>query len=121
MVMALKSVGLVIPVDTVINLMITLVRFTSTHPSKNIQVFNCTSGSSNCLKIAQKLKTPCSAKYPSKQLYRYPSFQSTESKLFFELCKIFNHLMPAYLFDALMYLKAVKPSMVKTRDGQTGF
>ena len=44
----------IIPVDTFINLMITLVWSTSTHPTDNIQVYNCTSGS---------LKPICGRKY----------------------------------------------------------
>lgn len=108
----------IIPVDTVVNLMITLVWFTAIHHPTDIPIYNCTSGESNPItfgQIIEELSSPNSGhiRYPSREIYRYPSINYTESQLLYKLFILFDHYLPAYLFDALMFVLGRKRIMVK--------
>jgi fatty acyl-CoA reductase len=104
----------IIPVDAVINLMIALVWFTATQRPNGILIYNCTSGSLNRMSWGQiKDMFPYVLQYPSRQMYRYPSFSMRESKFFNKLCVLFDHTIPAYLFDTLMLCFGRKRIMVK--------
>lgn len=104
----------IIPVDTVINLMIAIVWFTATQNPNGIQIYNCTSGSLNRMSWNQiKNMFPYLLQYPSGQIYRYPNFSMKESRLFTQMAIVFDHTIPAYLFDGLMTLFGRKRIMVK--------
>lgn len=109
-----KASADIIPVDTVINLMIASVWFTATQRPNGILVYNCTSGSLNGMSWSQiKKMFPILLQYPSAQIYRYPNFSMRESRLLTQLGVVFDHTIPAYLFDGLMYALGRKPIMVK--------
>ena len=109
-----KASADIIPVDTVINLMVALVWYTATKRPNGILIYNCTSGALNPMNWGQiKNMFPYVLQYPSAQLYRYPYLIMKESQLFNKVCVLFDHIIPAYLFDALMTLLGRKRVMVK--------
>ncbi|CAG2109377.1 unnamed protein product [Medioppia subpectinata] len=104
----------IIPVDTVINLMIAIVWFTATQRPNGILVYNCTSGSLNNFKWGQLSDMfQYLLQYPSSQIYRYPSLYLKESQFFNRLHTVFDHIIPAHLFDALMTVLGRKRIMVR--------
>lgn len=101
----------IIPVDMVINLMITVAWHTATHRSSTIRIYNCTSGSLNSIKWGdiERMVFPLLLRYPSIQVFRYPGGNFKESRLYNQLCCQFDHLIPAYIFDGVMRLSGNKP------------
>ncbi|KAF7492661.1 Putative fatty acyl-CoA reductase [Sarcoptes scabiei] len=104
-----------IPVDIVINLMITVAWITATKNSNQIKIYNCTSGTLNTLKwrqvenfVFQMIKT-----YPSIQVFRYPGGHFKQSSLYNRVRVITDHLVPAYLIDGVRRLCWKKPILVR--------
>ncbi|CAG2161713.1 unnamed protein product [Oppiella nova] len=109
-----KASADIIPVDTVINLMIAIVWFTATQRPNGILVYNCTSGSLNNFKWGQLTDMfKYILEYPSAQIYRYPSLYLKESQFFNRLQTVFDHIIPAHLFDTLMTVLGRKRVMVR--------
>ncbi|XP_054161213.1 putative fatty acyl-CoA reductase CG5065 [Oppia nitens] len=109
-----KATADIVPVDIVINLMIAIVWFTATQRPNGVLVYNCTSGSLNKF-IWGQLNGFISYlfEYPSGQLYRYPSLHLKESQFMNKMCELFDHIIPAHLFDGLMALFGRKRIMVR--------
>ena len=91
-----------IPVDVVINLMITAAWHTGTKQPNEMMIYNCTSGMLNSLtwREIERIVFPLLLRYPSSQVFRYPAGSFKQSKLVNDLCELFEHIIPAYLFDA---------------------
>lgn len=105
-----KACADLIPVDTVINLMISVAWYTATKRPNSIMIYNCTSGLYNRLEWGdiERMAFPLFLQYPSSQIYRYPGGNFKESRFINDLCNLFDHLIPAYFFDALMAITGRK-------------
>ena len=99
-----------IPVDTVINLMISAAWYTATHPRSDIKIYNCTSGKLNCITWGdiERIAFPVLLRYPSSEVFRYPGGSFKNSRLFNDVAILFEHLIPAYLFDTFCGLMGRK-------------
>lgn len=99
-----------IPVDTVINLMITAAWSTGTNHTNDIRIYNCTSGKLNCITWGdiERIAFPILLRYPPVEVFRYPGGSFKNSKLFNDVSIVFEHLIPAYLFDTLCKLLGKK-------------
>lgn len=106
-----SAVADLIPVDMVINLMVTVAWHTATTRPKTIPIYNCTSGTLNSIKWGdiERLVFPLNLHYPSLQVFRYPGGNFKESPLLNKLCTFFDHHIPAYVSDALTRALGKKP------------
>lgn len=109
------AVADLIPVDMVINLMVTVAWHTATTRPQGIPIYNCTSGTLNSIKWGdiERLVFPLNLHYPSLQVFRYPGGNFKESRILNNLCTFFDHMVPAYASDAMMRLLGKKPIMVR--------
>lgn len=106
-----KAYADLIPVDMVINLMITVAWYTATHRPNTIRIYNCTAGTLKSLKWGEieQIASPLMKEYPSIQVFRYPGGNFKESRFYNQLCSITDHYIPAYLIDTAMRLVGKKP------------
>lgn len=105
-----NAVADLIPVDTVINLMITAAWSTGTKPTNQIMVYNCTSGAVNSLTWGdiERIAFPCILRYPSKEVFRYPTGSFKNNRFINDVSCLFQHTIPAYVFDAVLGLMGRK-------------
>ncbi|GFY49785.1 putative fatty acyl-CoA reductase CG5065 [Trichonephila inaurata madagascariensis] len=102
------------PVDMVVNLLLTTAWHIGTHRPSGIKVYNCTSGDLNRVTWSDihSTATPIIVQYPSLGVLRYPggSFKSHPflNTLSIKLC----HGLPAYLVDALAWIFGYKTEFV---------
>ncbi|XP_054164907.1 putative fatty acyl-CoA reductase CG5065 isoform X2 [Oppia nitens] len=110
-----KACADLIPVDTVINLMISVAWYTATQQPNSIMVYNCTSGQHNKITWGdiERIAFPLLLQYPSTQIFRYPGGNFKESRIINDICCFFDHMVPAYFFDTLMALTGRKKMMVR--------
>jgi fatty acyl-CoA reductase len=110
-----KACADLIPVDTVINLMIAVAWYTATQRPNSIMIYNCTSGLCNRISWGdiERIAFPILLQYPSAQIFRYPGGNFKESRFLNEICCLFDHIIPAYFFDAFMALTGRKRMMVR--------
>ncbi|XP_015788751.1 putative fatty acyl-CoA reductase CG5065 [Tetranychus urticae] len=101
-----KATADLIPVDTVINLMITVAWYTATRQQNNIMIYNCTSGLLNPITWGdiERIAFPILLKYPSSEMFRYPGGYFKNNKLANEISVFFEHFIPSYLADFLSAL-----------------
>lgn len=99
-----------IPVDTVINLMITVAWYTATTRSNQIMIYNCTSGLLNPITWGdiQRVVFPILLNYPSMEIFRYPGGCFKTNKLANYLSIIFEHHIPSYLIDMVRVITGRK-------------
>lgn len=93
-----------IPVDTVINLMITVAWYTATRQQgrqNDILIYNCTSGLLNPITWGEieRVAFPILLKYPSVDGYRYPGGTFKTSKLANDISLFFEHHLVAHILD----------------------
>lgn len=100
-----------IPVDMVINLMISVAWYTGTRRPSQIQIYHCTSGLLNGIKWGdiERFVLPLTLEYPSEQMFRYPGGNFRESRFAHRMCQYFDQQIPAYAFDSVMRLLGRKP------------
>lgn len=103
-----------IPVDVVINLMITVAWHTSIHRHNELKVYNCASSSINPVtwKSWEMYVLPALRKYPSGQIFRYPGGTFKTNHQWNSVCQFFQHHIPAHAMDILAKLSGQKPKMV---------
>lgn len=104
-----KACADLIPVDIVINLMITVAWYTATKRPNSIRIYNCTSGNSLKWKEIEEMVFPLTKKYPSLQVFRYPGGKFKESRIYNQICTLVNHQIPAYLIDSFRWALGKKP------------
>lgn len=106
-----KACADLIPVDMVINLMITVAWYTATRRPNSIRIYNCTSGTLNSIKWGdiERITFPLLLKYPSIQVFRYPEGNFKESRFYNQLCCVWDHHIPAYVIDTIMRITGNKP------------
>uniref|UniRef100_A0A336MJD1 Fatty acyl-CoA reductase n=1 Tax=Culicoides sonorensis TaxID=179676 RepID=A0A336MJD1_CULSO len=116
-----------IPVDMVVNTMITAAWNNANFGSKSVRVYNCTSGQINPITwqdfgiLLQKYWI----KHPTKYAMLYPSFSYRTNYPIHKIIETFLHILPAYVFDIIMRLQGKKPIMMKIarkfqKAGETG-
>lgn len=98
-----NAVADLIPVDTVINLMITVAWHTAIRQQNQIMIYNCTSGLLNPITWGdiERVVFPILLKYPSVEVFRYPGGCFKTSKLANNLSMLFEHHLPSYLVDTV--------------------
>ncbi|CAG2166102.1 unnamed protein product, partial [Oppiella nova] len=89
--------------------------YTATQQPNSIMVYNCTSGQHNRITWGdiERIAFPLLLHYPSAEIFRYPGGNFKENRLFNDICSFFDHIIPAYFFDALMALTGRKRIMVR--------
>lgn len=106
-----KACADLIPVDMVINMMISVAWYTATRRPETIQIYHCTSGSLNGIRWGdiERSVFPNILAYPSEQVFRYPGGSFKENRTYNQLCNLLDHQVPAYGFDAVLRLVGKKP------------
>ncbi|VVC43986.1 Hypothetical protein CINCED_3A007887 [Cinara cedri] len=105
----------IIPVDILVNTLITSAWHTATHRQNAVRVYNCTSGARNPLRW-EELGNLCqyhSLTAPSKYLQWYPGFSFRTNRMVHRLCEILFHFVPAFILDIVLRLTGSKPMMLK--------
>ncbi|KAI1285384.1 putative fatty acyl-CoA reductase [Halotydeus destructor] len=104
-----------IPVDTVINLMVTTAWHTATQRPNSLMIYNCTSGQLNTITWGdiERIAFPALLRYPSSQVLRYPGGSFKNNKMVNNVSVFFEHVLPAYFFDGLCALTGRKRIMLK--------
>jgi fatty acyl-CoA reductase len=104
-----------IPVDTVINLMITTAWYTATRRPNSLMIYNCTSGQLNTITWGdiERIAFPVLIRYPSSEVFRYPGGSFKNSRFVNDLAVFVEHIIPAYFFDGICGLMGRKRVMVK--------
>ena len=66
-------------------------------------IYNCTSGQLNSITWGdiERIAFPILLRYPSSEVLRYPGGSFKRSRLANEVASLFQHLLPAYLFDVV--------------------
>lgn len=105
----------VIPVDVVVNTLITAAWHNSCHRVNSVRVYNCTSGQVNGItwKDFGDLTLKYSIKYPSKYTTWYPGFTYRTNRIMHLFCHCFLHVFPAAFLDVLLFCTRHKPIMLK--------
>lgn len=105
----------IIPVDVVINLMISVAWYTATHRPNSIMVYNCTSGSINKITWDDIMSVtyPLLLKYPSSEVFRYPHGSFRRNPFINSCCIAFQHYLPALFVDLMAYIFFQKPGMMR--------
>lgn len=107
-----------IPVDMVINLMITAAWKIGTQKSKEIAVYNCCTGLRRPITWHRfiELCFVYMRKHPFSEIKWYPDGTVTSSVLRNNVYRIFLQWLPAYIMDAMRWLIGSKPIMVRIQD-----
>lgn len=102
----------IIPVDTVVNTILTAAWHTVAYNQEKIRVYNCTSGSINRIywKDLGTLTKRYAMEYPTKYLNWYPEFNFHTNHLLHRMYEIFLHRTLAYISDAILYCIKKKPT-----------
>ena len=105
----------IIPVDIVINLMITVAWNTATKPQNSILIYNCSSGMLNPITIGdiEKYTFPLAIKYPCSEHFRYPGLTIRSNRFLHNVFVLLDHYMPAYIFDTISALTGGNRMMVR--------
>ncbi|KAL0280989.1 UNVERIFIED_CONTAM: hypothetical protein PYX00_002125 [Menopon gallinae] len=105
----------VIPVDIVVNTLITAAWQTARHRMKNVQVYNCTSGTINPIKWHEygRITEKYVLEMPSKYVQWYPGFSFRTNRLVHAIVECFLHFLPALMIDMILISRGTKPIMFK--------
>ncbi|XP_049638842.1 fatty acyl-CoA reductase 2-like [Suncus etruscus] len=105
----------VIPVDTVINLILSVGWYTAVHRPKSTQIYNCTSGAHNPCKLGEmgiKLMATLE-KIPFERAFRIPNACFVRSNLSRDYWNAVSHWGPAAIYDLFLWLTGRKPRFLK--------
>ncbi|XP_043260053.1 putative fatty acyl-CoA reductase CG5065 [Colletes gigas] len=107
----------IIPCDMAINAMITFARKIGMEKPKMPIYMNVASGSENPLSWGYAIESGIkwTRKNPFSGLLWYPNGSLTSLKLYFWVCVILFHLLPAYIIDTIITLTGNKPFLVKVQ------
>lgn len=105
----------VIPIDTVVNTIIAAAWATSFRRSSSVQVYNCTSGQSNPIKLKELLVlTNRYWNHSGPRPRFFPKLRfNTNTDIHMLLVNIF-HFAPAYFYDLVSRVQGSKPTMLRT-------
>jgi len=105
----------IIPVDIATNLMIAVAWQTAKEKSKDVTVYNCTTGTSNPVTWGQ-LETASFTylmKNPLDGMIRIPRPRFTTNSLWNSLCYWFDHHIPAWFLDSYMRIVGKRPIFMR--------
>lgn len=105
-----------IPVDVVINLMLTVAWYRAKQNQLDtVLIYNCTSGTVNSMtwRTMESVTLPVILANPSTQVYRYPRYQSTPNRWRLWFITLIQHYLPASLIDAYSLIRGKKPRMMR--------
>ncbi|XP_074030221.1 putative fatty acyl-CoA reductase CG5065 [Leptinotarsa decemlineata] len=105
----------VIPVDIVVNTLITAAWHTVAMRSNTMRVYNCTSGRTNPLTWIEmkKFTEKYSIEYPSKYVTWYPGFTYRTNRTMHIFYATLFHFIPSAILDIYLYTTGQKPIMLK--------
>ncbi|XP_018569983.1 putative fatty acyl-CoA reductase CG5065 [Anoplophora glabripennis] len=105
----------VIPVDVVVDTLITAAWHTVANRSNAMRVYNCTSGFSNPItwKKFGELTQKYALEYPSKYVTWYPGFTYRTNRTLHALYATLFHTVPSALLDVFLYCSGQQPMMLK--------
>jgi len=116
-----------IPVDVVVNTLITTGWRTATNRSNAVVVFNCTSGEANPVRWYDygRMTHRSAVAAPTRYVQWYPDFSFRTNRAVHAAVEIFCHFAPAFIFDMMLRAQGAKPMMMKIakrtqRAAQTG-
>lgn len=100
-----------IPVDVVVNSLITAAWHTAAYRSNTMRVYNCTSGQINEItwKRFGDLTQRYSIEYPSKYVHLYPGFSYRTNRIMHWIYSTLFHILPACVIDVFLYCTKNKP------------
>ncbi|XP_044739879.1 putative fatty acyl-CoA reductase CG5065 [Chrysoperla carnea] len=104
-----------IPVDIVVNTIITAAWQTAFNRSNTMRVYNCTSGQLNGVSWAEfgEMTKKYAIMNPTKYVTFYPGFTYRTNRIVHKFCEIFCHMIPAFVLDILLRVQGGKPIMLK--------
>ncbi|XP_069702736.1 putative fatty acyl-CoA reductase CG5065 [Periplaneta americana] len=104
-----------VPVDNVINLLITVAWHTATARPNNTVVYNCTSGKLNSIKWkdVEDIGYENILKNPFDDVLWYPGGSFKSSRILNNICVLVFHMIPAYILDLVARMSGKKPIMVR--------
>ncbi|XP_044763017.1 fatty acyl-CoA reductase 1-like [Coccinella septempunctata] len=110
-----KYVMDIIPVDIVVNTIISAGWHTSAYKSNTMRVYNCVTGGINPVtwKKFGELTHKYVREYPSKYVQWYPGFQYRTNRFIHVLYATLYHTVPAALLDVFLYCTRQKPIMLR--------
>ncbi|XP_015921823.1 putative fatty acyl-CoA reductase CG5065 [Parasteatoda tepidariorum] len=110
-----EAVADIVPVDVVVNTLISVAWYTAMHRPNSILVYNCTSSGLNRLTWDDIMLStyPQLLKYPSAELFRYPYGSFRRSQFVNSICIAFQHYLPALFVDFMAYIFFQKPGMMR--------
>ncbi|KAL1501434.1 hypothetical protein ABEB36_006753 [Hypothenemus hampei] len=100
-----------IPVDIVVNTLITSAWHVVAYKSKNKRVYNCTSGYLNPItwkKFGEITHKQC-LNWPSKYVTWYPGFRYTTNRTLHSIYALLYHNLPSFFLDLGLYCSGKKP------------
>lgn len=100
-----------IPVDIVVNSLITAAWHTAAYRSNTMRVYNCTSGQINDIswKRFGYLTQRYAIEYPSKYVHLYPGFTYRTNRIMHWIYSALFHILPACVIDVFLYCTKNKP------------
>ncbi|KAJ8985220.1 hypothetical protein NQ317_018249 [Molorchus minor] len=104
-----------IPVDIVVNSIITAAWHTVANRSNTMRVYNCTSGCTNPVSWKEfgALTQMHSLQYPSKYVTWYPGFTYRTNRVVHAIYATLYHTLPSALLDLYLCCTGQKPMMLK--------
>ncbi|KAL3270557.1 hypothetical protein HHI36_021095 [Cryptolaemus montrouzieri] len=105
----------IIPVDVVVNTIITACWHTVAYTSNSVRVYNCVSGGINPVTWRKfgDLTHKYVREYPSKYVQWYPGFEYRTNRFIHMIYAIMYHTIPAAILDVFLYCTRQKPIMLK--------
>jgi len=103
-----------VPVDIVVNLLITSAWYTATNRINRIQIYHCSTGKLNPFRWGEmeSFVTFYSKNTPFERAFRRPNLTLTSNSLVHDYWVFFSHLIPAYMTDFALALIGQKPRVV---------
>lgn len=104
-----------IPVDIVVNNIITAAYAVDQDGGKDLKVYHCTSSTTNPFQwvaIEERINHYLHD-YPLMSAIWYPHLKLVSSVLLFKISAIFVHFIPAYIFDTILRLTGGRPMLVR--------
>ncbi|XP_017888842.1 putative fatty acyl-CoA reductase CG8306 [Ceratina calcarata] len=104
-----------IPVDIVVNSLITAAYAVDRDGGKELQVYHCTSSTHNPFRwssIEGKINSYL-RKYPLRSAVWYPHLKLVSSIFLFRISAFFVHFIPAYILDTITKLTGGRPILVR--------
>ncbi|XP_064480327.1 putative fatty acyl-CoA reductase CG5065 [Ornithodoros turicata] len=109
------SIADVVPVDIVVNMLISVAWHTATRRTEHVRVYNCTSGMLQRQTWGEVTATTHEMiiRHPLPHVMRYPVVSFSGSPLVHDLRLFFLHYLPAQAFDMGLRLVGKKPKLVE--------